>query len=138
MPDAAIVMDLSVVVSTRRLRAVTHGSGVFERDLLEPGAAVAEGEEAAPASRLALLGSAPNPFSSSTLVRFRLRERTRVRADLVDVAGRKVATLLDDERSAGNHGIAVHAGQLDLASGVYFCRVSAGAETASERLVLTR
>lgn len=137
MPDAAIVMDLSVVVSTRRLRAATHGNGVFERALLEPTTAVAAAEPV-PAARLVLLGSAPNPFTGSALVRFRLGERLPVEVDLVDAAGRKLATLLSGERGPGEHRVRLDARNLGLASGVYFCRVRAGGETASERLVLAR
>ncbi len=137
MPDASIVMDLSVVTANRRLRAVTHGGGVFERDLLEPTTSVADGS-VPPGNRLRLLGSAPNPFTVSTLVRFQLGERAPVRADLIDAAGRHVATLLDGERPAGDNGVAIHSGRLGLAAGVYFCRVTAGKETASQRLVLTR
>ena len=34
MPTAALVMDLSLSISNRRIRAVTHGNGVYERDML--------------------------------------------------------------------------------------------------------
>jgi photosystem II stability/assembly factor-like uncharacterized protein len=34
LPDAVVVFDLSISPINRKLRAVTHGSGVFERDLI--------------------------------------------------------------------------------------------------------
>ena len=36
LPEAVLVMDLSVSESDRKIRAVTHGSGVWERSLLPP------------------------------------------------------------------------------------------------------
>jgi hypothetical protein len=137
MPDAAIVMDLSVVPSNRRLRAATHGGGVFERALLEPVTAVA-GSDAAPGVGLQVLGSAPNPFAGVTSIRFRLGERARVEVELADVAGRKVANLFTGERGPGEHRVRLDSRQLGLASGVYFARVRAGGKTAMTRLVLTR
>jgi hypothetical protein len=34
LPEAVLVMDLSISESDRKIRAVTHGNGVFERSLL--------------------------------------------------------------------------------------------------------
>jgi len=79
-----------------------------------------------------------SPFTGSTFVRFHLGERMSVRVDLVDATGRKVANLLAGERAAGEHRLQIDARGLRLAAWVYFCRVSAGNETASERLVVTR
>ncbi|NIM17416.1 MAG: hypothetical protein GTO45_35890 [Candidatus Aminicenantes bacterium] len=37
LPEAVLVMDLSICEETRLIRAATHGNGVFERSLLPPG-----------------------------------------------------------------------------------------------------
>ena len=137
MPDAAIVMDLSTVPANRRVRAVTHGAGVFERALLEPSTAVAAGETAPPAG-LRLLGSAPNPFSAATDIRFSLGARAFVEVDVIDVTGRKVAVLEAGMRDPGQHRVRLDGRRLGLTAGVYFARVRAGGQRASERLVLTR
>jgi len=36
MPEAVLVMDLSISTEARLIRAVTHGNGIFERSLLPP------------------------------------------------------------------------------------------------------
>jgi photosystem II stability/assembly factor-like uncharacterized protein len=36
LPDAVLVMDLTYSEQNRKLRAATHGNGVFEMDLIEP------------------------------------------------------------------------------------------------------
>jgi hypothetical protein len=138
MPGAAIIMDLSVVRPTRRIRAVTHGFGIYERDLLDPQVAVRE-PAPAPAARLELLASRPNPFTEATLLRFHLGGSTRVSIRLYDVSGRVVATLLANERrERGEQTVRIDARRLGLSAGVYLARIEAAGETATQRLVLAR
>jgi len=61
--------------------------------------APASGPEAA--ADFALLPNFPNPFRGVTAIRFVLPQPGRVRVAVFDVAGRQVATLLDEERRAG-------------------------------------
>jgi photosystem II stability/assembly factor-like uncharacterized protein len=140
MPGAAILMDLSVVRGNRHLRAVTHGAGNFERAMLEPSAAVADGGAGAPsAAGLRMLTAAPNPFRDATSLRFALAGARPVTIKLYDVTGRAVATLLAGEpRAAGEHAVRVDARSLGLATGVYVARIEAGGEVASAELVLAR
>ena len=72
-----------------------------------------------------LLGVArPNPFQSATTIDFALDAPAPVRLSAFDVAGRLVAVLVDERRSAGRHAIPWQAD--DLAPGVYFLRLEAG------------
>lgn len=45
----------------------------------------------------------PNPFSQSTIISYTLSARSHVRVEVFDVLGRKVATLMNEERDAGLH-----------------------------------
>lgn len=77
-----------------------------------------------PPPPLALLKSDPNPFSASTTLRYKVPRAAFVTLDVFDTLGRRVATLVADEREAGSY-----AAQLDgqsLAGGIYFARLSAG------------
>jgi glucose/arabinose dehydrogenase len=65
--------------------------------------------------------NAPNPFRSSTRIRYELPEPGRVTLRVYDAMGRRVATLVDRHRSAGKH--AVRFAAEDLPSGVYFYRL---------------
>ena len=137
MPDAAIVMDLAPVRTTRFLRAVTHGRGVYERLMLDPTTGVADGGSGAPAAGLQMLATQPNPFRDATNIRFALGVAEPVTVRLYDVTGRAVATLLNNERrAAGEHTVHVDARQLRLAAGVYVARIAAGREKGAVRLVL--
>ncbi|MGD8394871.1 MAG: T9SS type A sorting domain-containing protein [Candidatus Eiseniibacteriota bacterium] len=141
MPPA-MVYDLSVVYTTRRLRVATHGNGAYERDMLDATTAVAAGETTgetaggAPAAGdvLRMPPVTPNPFNPTTDVRFELAERRHVKVSVIDAAGRLVTTLLDAPREAGAHSVRFDAG--GLASGVYFARIEAGGATAVRKMVL--
>jgi hypothetical protein len=68
------------------------------------------------------------------VVRFSLPEPTHVQLQVFSVNGRRVATLVDDWRSAGTHTASLepHA----LGSGVYFLRLDAGRQHETRRVTL--
>ena len=73
----------------------------------------------------------PNPFHDAVTIRFALGGESRVTVDMFDVAGRRVARLLD--------GIGLLPGEHALrwtapAAGVYFYRVRAGKSAAAGRV----
>jgi streptogramin lyase len=45
----------------------------------------------------------PNPFNPMTTIRFDLQRATHVQLDVFDARGRRVVTLVDEDRSAGMH-----------------------------------
>jgi len=137
MPDAAIVMDLGAVRLNRHIRAVTHGRGVYEREMLDPSTGVAGGEGAPGAAGLRMLAARPNPFRDATTLRFAIGAAGPVTVRLYDVGGRAVATLVaGEQRAAGEHAVAVDAHRLGLAAGFYVARVEVGREVGTASLVL--
>jgi photosystem II stability/assembly factor-like uncharacterized protein len=92
-------------------------------------------EPAVPLPRdFALHQNSPNPFRQSTTFRFALPERTRVSLTVYDLAGRRIAQLLDDTREPGLHDVQWNA--RGVASGTYLVRFSAGGFTKTQRAVL--
>lgn len=94
-------------------------------------------EPVATAGAAALEFAGPNPFAGRTALRLSVREAGPVRATLVDVTGRVLATLFD--------GLAVPGSPVELAvdgsalaPGVYVVRVAGEGFTASRRLVSAR
>ncbi len=83
----------------------------------------------------------PNPFNPSTRIPFELTRGGRVALAVYDVAGRRVRAVLDRELPAGLHE-AEWDGKDDagraVASGVYFYRMRAGAQTETRRMVLVK
>lgn len=78
----------------------------------------------------------PNPFNPSTTIRFSLPRRERVVLRVFNILGRGVATLLDEERPAGDYSVVFDA--KGLASGVYFYRIDAGPFTQIRKALLMR
>jgi hypothetical protein len=79
---------------------------------------------------------APNPVRGTGTVRFRLPRAGRVSLSVYDVRGRRVASLIDGERDAGDQAIALP-GQ-DLAPGVYSVRLTTPDGVANARFVRVR
>jgi hypothetical protein len=63
----------------------------------------------------------PNPFNPSTKINFSITEFGRVTIVVYDLLGREIATLVNEERPAGNYNIEFIS--KDLASGVYVYRM---------------
>ena len=83
----------------------------------------------------------PNPFNPATTINYDLARDTHVTIIAYDVTGRRVATLLNDERSAGAHSLrwlAVDDNGAPLASGVYLLRLSAGQSHVNRKVVLLK
>ena len=94
-----------------------------------------------PRAALELLPNQPNPFNPATTIRFVVPVRDRVRLTVYDVAGRRVATLLDGVRDAGTHSVqwnGTDARGEPLASGVYLGRLESGKTTATRKMVLMK
>ncbi|MBN2172390.1 MAG: T9SS type A sorting domain-containing protein [Candidatus Krumholzibacteriota bacterium] len=106
--------------------------------LAEGGTPVPEGGTPAPTK---LLANFPNPFNPTTLVRFHLAEPGAARLVVIDVTGRRVATLFDGPLAAG-----VHERRWDgrddagnpVASGVYLVRLETDAGRWAQKAVLVR
>lgn len=76
----------------------------------------------------------PNPFNPETVIPFRLRQSGPVRLEVYNVAGQRVAVLLDvAHRRAGEYSAVFRPGA--LASGVYLARLEAAGAVDTRRLV---
>jgi hypothetical protein len=78
--------------------------------------------------RFRVHGSAPNPFHNQTQIQYELPEARDVTVEVYDILGRQQETLVDDWQSAGVHAVVFNGGR--LSTGMYFVRVTAGAESA--------
>jgi len=78
----------------------------------------------------------PNPFNPSTAIRFALPERARVNLEVFDMAGRRVAVLVNGSKEAGWHEIRFDAS--GLASGLYLYKLQTTAPSGGDSGVITR
>jgi PKD repeat protein len=84
----------------------------------------------------ALFPNHPNPFNPTTTISFSLSETAHVRLDVFNVAGQRVATLVNETRKAGVHDVIFEASH--LSSGIYFYRLTAGSVTEIKKMILLR
>lgn len=90
-----------------------------------------------PPDRVVLESLSPNPATSASRVRFALPGAGRVTLEVFDLQGRRMAAPLRDEpRSAGMHEVVVATDRWP--EGAYFCRLLAGSEAFSRKLVVVR
>lgn len=79
----------------------------------------------------------PNPFNPSTRIEYSLAQSSTVNLDLYDVLGRKVATLVNNQRqTAGTHSLNFDAG--NLSTGVYILFMKAGDFTSTRKIMLVK
>ncbi len=78
----------------------------------------------------------PNPFNPSTRIRYALGEATYVKLTIHDVVGREVLRPVDAHQEAGYHE--VHVDARDLASGVYFYRITTPGFVQAKRMILVK
>jgi hypothetical protein len=91
--------------------------------------------------RPVLMQNAPNPFRSPTEISYILPRDGHVTLDVFDVAGRKVATLLDEEQRAGTRRVqwdTRDSNSRPVASGVYFYRLTTEDGVVERRMVVLR
>src|SRR5262245_27443563 len=79
----------------------------------------------------------PNPFTGSTRIRYSLPSREPVWLAIYDLAGRKVATLLNGEsQEPGFHDVALNAGKFP--AGMYVCKLRTRTESRAAKIFRTR
>lgn len=91
--------------------------------------------------RHALEACHPNPFNPLTRIAFELPAPARARIEVLDVAGRRVAVLLDEQLAGGRHVVEWNgrdARGRGVASGTYYYRLSADDFTRTRSMTLLK
>ena len=105
------------------------------------GTAVLEEHSTSLPSSFALAQNYPNPFNSGTVIRFDLPQSQLVDLSLYNLAGQKVAAMVNGMRRAGTHTVRWD-GRDDegraLASGLYLYRLQAGGQVETRKLLMLR
>ncbi len=78
----------------------------------------------------------PNPFNPSTKISYAVPKAGNVQLAIYNTLGQKVATLVNEVVTAGQHEVTFDAH--NLASGVYFYRIAAGSYTATMKMMLLK
>jgi hypothetical protein len=87
-------------------------------------------------TEFALFQNYPNPFNPSTLIKYEVPEKSFVSIRVYDLLGEELATLVNEEKSAGSYDVNFDAGQ--LASGFYIYTIKAGNFTSTKKMMLMK
>ncbi|MBK8552560.1 MAG: T9SS type A sorting domain-containing protein [Ignavibacteria bacterium] len=80
----------------------------------------------------------PNPFNPVTVIRYSLRENIFVTLKLFDVTGNEIAVLINERQNQGNYNYQFSTGSYQLASGIYFYKLTAGKYSDTKRMILIK
>jgi len=121
------LMFFSNDITTGTVAVNVHGTATVT--------AVISGPETAPGA-YRLGPNYPNPFNPTTNIPFELKMNGRVTITVYNLLGQKVAEVVNDYYTAGNHIVLFDAS--DLGSGIYFYRMEANGFTSTRKFVYIR
>jgi len=78
----------------------------------------------------------PNPFNPITTIKFSIPYNSNVSLKIYDLLGREVESLLSEYKNAGTYEITFNA--LNLASGIYFYRITTDKNSDTKKLILLK
>ena len=87
-------------------------------------------------SEYTLCQNYPNPFNPVTTISYSIPQAQHVSIKVFDMLGREVATLVNEEKSAGTYHVQFNGG--NLSSGTYLYRLIAGIYNESKKFILLK
>ena len=88
-----------------------------------------------------LLSNFPNPFNSSTIIKYQLNDKNYVRLNIFDVTGNAVFELVNKYQKEGTHSMVwrgINDRGMTLPSGIYFNHIQIGDYSISIKMLLIR
>ena len=91
-------------------------------------------------SKYSLMQNYPNPFNPSTIIKFSVPTHSLVSLKVFDVIGNEIATLVNEEKLAGNYEIEFSSNKLNssLSSGVYFYQLKTNEFNETKKMLLIK
>jgi len=83
-----------------------------------------------------LFNNYPNPFNLKTKITYNLPENSKVKIEVYNIAGRRVKTLINDDKKAGSYEIIFDGSELP--SGIYLCILEAGKYRDTKKMILLK
>lgn len=100
------------------------------------GSTVVGNENTSLPSVFSLSQNYPNPFNPSTTIEYQIPEQSLVTIKIFDLLGREAATLVNEQKNAGNYSVQWNAS--DFSSGVYYYRLHAENIAETKILILLK
>lgn len=80
--------------------------------------------------------NSPNPFSSSTQIKFDIKKKSKIEICVYNELGKKQLCLLNEEKLPGNYTVTIKSDQ--LRSGIYYYQISNGQYSQVRKMILLR
>jgi hypothetical protein len=111
-----------------RLKHIDRDGKFFYSNLIEV--------EILPPNKFTLEQNYPNPFNPTTVISYQLPVISKVTLKIYDLMGREIATLINEEQSAGRKEIKWNT--KDVASGIYFYQLQANEKREIRKMVFMK
>ncbi len=115
---------------------VTLGSEMYIDDLELSMDMVSDVEDEFQPLTFQLEQNYPNPFNPSTKICYSIPQQGNVTLKVYDVLGNEIASLVNEERPAGNYEVDFNASS--LSSGVYLYKLQSGTFVESKKMIVLR
>jgi unsaturated rhamnogalacturonyl hydrolase len=89
-----------------------------------------------PTTHALALSIYPNPFNPATTITFTLPHKANVKIAVYNLLGEQVTWLVDEVMPAGSHSVSLDAS--NMSSGMYVCRLVAGADTLTRSMIVLK
>jgi len=89
----------------------------------------------------ALGGNYPNPFNPETTISYNMKNSGNVTIEVYNILGQKVKTLVNENKTAGNHTVVWNGSNENndsVASGVYFYKMRSGKYSKTHKMILMK
>ena len=90
---------------------------------------------------IVMLSNYPNPFNPTTTISFDIANESDVSITVYNIKGQKVKKLINDQLTAGEHSVIWNGkdnNNKNVASGIYFYKISAGKSSAIKKMLLLK
>lgn len=78
----------------------------------------------------------PNPFNPVTTIKYKISATVNVLLKVYDILGKEIATLVNEEKPAGNYEVKFS--PTGLSNGIYFYKLQAGSFVETKKMVLMK
>ncbi|MDP4192654.1 MAG: T9SS type A sorting domain-containing protein, partial [Bacteroidota bacterium] len=78
----------------------------------------------------------PNPFNPSTSIKYSIPQNSMVSLKVYDILGKEVASLVNEQKSAGSYEVNFNANS--LAAGMYIYELKAGNYSQTKKMMLIK
>jgi len=134
--DASLVFKNQAFFAWNDARNPDKGFDIYGRIINAGKLTPVEEEVINTPARYQLFQNYPNPFNPATTITYSIPENSKVELRVFDMLGKEVLTLVNEEKSAGEHKVTFNASH--FVSGVYIYNLTAGAFTQTRKMILLK